>query len=91
MFFWLLAAALFNVFYKPARQGRKVAYLTVVSFVFLAIALGVLLLVHNEHGQKPAHGDKPTARIASILDLPLNDGSNQLFAARMARSAGGRA
>ncbi len=50
MLAWLVAAALFNVFYKPARHGRKVAYLTVVSFVFLAVVLGMLLLVNTQHG-----------------------------------------
>jgi len=50
MLSWLVAAALFNAFYKPARHGRKVAYLTVANFVFLLISLGVLMLVNTEHG-----------------------------------------
>jgi hypothetical protein len=50
MLAWLSTAAVFNAVYKPARQGRKVAYLTVVSFVFLVISLAVLLVVNNEHG-----------------------------------------
>src|SRR3954451_9641156 len=33
---WLLAATLLEWLYKPAQQGRKVAYLTVASFLFLA-------------------------------------------------------
>ena len=41
MFFWLLAAVVFSAVHHPARQGRKVAYLTVASFVFLAIMLAV--------------------------------------------------
>ena len=52
---WLIAASIFNAVYKPARKGRKVAYLTVVSFVFLAFSLMVLLLVKTEHsGRKSA-------------------------------------
>lgn len=50
MFGWLLAAAVFNGVYRPARRGRKVAYLTVVSFVFLVVVLCVLLLVDTQHG-----------------------------------------
>jgi ABC-type transport system involved in cytochrome c biogenesis permease subunit len=50
MFGWLLAAAIFSTVYRPARSGRKVAYLTVASFAFLAIALGVQLLLPSEHG-----------------------------------------
>lgn len=47
---WLVIAALFLLVYRPARQGRKVAYLTMVSFVFLATALAVALLVETRHG-----------------------------------------
>lgn len=43
LFLWLLSASLFEAFYKPARQGRKVVYLTVASFIFLALAFGFVL------------------------------------------------
>ncbi len=39
LFVWLLATACFELLYKPARVGRKVAYLTTASFVFLALVL----------------------------------------------------
>jgi hypothetical protein len=45
---WLVAALAFNWLYKPARQGRKVAYLTMASFGFLAIVLGLVL--YSQHG-----------------------------------------
>lgn len=47
---WLVAASLFAAAYRPARQGRKVAYLTVVSFLFLLFSLGVFLLLETSHG-----------------------------------------
>jgi ABC-type uncharacterized transport system permease subunit len=50
MLLWLVVASVFNGVYKPARRGRKVAYLTIVSFVFVAFAVGVLLLVDTKHG-----------------------------------------
>ncbi len=50
MFLWLLVAVLVNYFYRPARAGRKVAYLTLVSFVFLVVVLGVGLWLDTEHG-----------------------------------------
>ncbi len=53
MFAWLLAAAVFNASYRPARQGRKVAYLTIANFVFLVIVLAVFVLVDNQHGGQP--------------------------------------
>jgi hypothetical protein len=56
MLSWLLAATIFNAVYRPARRGRKVAYLTIVSFVFVAFALGVLLLVDTQHAPKLGSG-----------------------------------
>lgn len=51
---WLLAATLFEWFYKPARQGRKVVYLTLASFVFLVLAmLGVLSSPHGRVADSP--------------------------------------
>ena len=49
MLVWLIGAELFRLGYRPARGGRKVAYLTVASFVFLAISLASMLLVETEH------------------------------------------
>jgi ABC-type uncharacterized transport system permease subunit len=49
MLAWLILAELFRLTYRAARRGRKVAYLTVVSFVFLAISLAVLLFVETQH------------------------------------------
>jgi hypothetical protein len=43
LFAWLLAITVFETFYRPARQGRKVAYLTLASFLFLLLALGFVL------------------------------------------------
>jgi ABC-type uncharacterized transport system permease subunit len=51
MLAWLVAASIFSVVYRPARQGQKVAYLTVVSFLFLVLALAVLLVGNSEHGK----------------------------------------
>jgi ABC-type uncharacterized transport system permease subunit len=42
LFGWLLAATVFNLFYRPARRGRKVAYLVVASFLFLVLELGIV-------------------------------------------------
>jgi hypothetical protein len=47
---WMVAAALFNALYPPARLGRKVAYLTVATFAFLVIVLALRLSLPSEHG-----------------------------------------
>ena len=47
---WLAAALLFNWLYKPARRGRKVAYLTMASFGFLAIVL--CLVLFSQHASE---------------------------------------
>jgi ABC-type uncharacterized transport system permease subunit len=50
MLVWLVAAETFRLVYPAARRGRKVAYLTLASFVFLVIALGSLMLLDTVHG-----------------------------------------
>ena len=62
---WLIAVLAFEYSYKPARQGRKVAYLTVASFVFLALVLGVVILGQHAAGDSAAI-QKP---LTSLLPL----------------------
>jgi ABC-type uncharacterized transport system permease subunit len=52
MMLWLFAAEVFRLVYPAARQGRKVAYLTLASFVFLVIALTSFTLLDTVHGPK---------------------------------------
>ncbi|RIK78581.1 MAG: cytochrome C assembly protein [Planctomycetota bacterium] len=47
---WLVAVSIFGAVYKPARNGRKVAYLTLASFAFLLMVLAVLLFAPSQHG-----------------------------------------
>lgn len=60
---WLIGALAFEICYKPAQQGRKVAYLTLASFVFLGLVLGVILLVPSRHAKA---AEAPAASSASI-------------------------
>ena len=63
MFAWLLLSTLIGCFYRPAREGRKVAYLTLVSFVFLVIALSTGLFLNTRHpGAKPDRSRQPAAK-----------------------------
>ncbi|MBX3414931.1 MAG: cytochrome c biogenesis protein CcsA [Pirellulales bacterium] len=57
---WLVAVTVFNTFYKPARTGRKTAYLTLASFVLLVLALGISLLGESGHGGAPARDAIPS-------------------------------
>jgi ABC-type uncharacterized transport system permease subunit len=50
MLVWLIAAETFRLVYPAARRGRKVAYLTLASFVFLVVALALFVLVDTVHG-----------------------------------------
>jgi ABC-type uncharacterized transport system permease subunit len=60
LFTWLLLVILFESFYRPARQGRKVAYLTMASFVFLGLAL--VMVLFSRHGTEYRHtGSSPDA------------------------------
>jgi ABC-type uncharacterized transport system permease subunit len=65
MFFWLLAAVLLSVAYRPARQGHKVAYLTVASFVFLVIMLAAGLLMNSRHWGRGERGKNDEFRMMS--------------------------
>jgi ABC-type uncharacterized transport system permease subunit len=47
---WLVAAEVFRWVYPAARQGRKVAYLTLASFVFLVVTVISFALVDTAHG-----------------------------------------
>jgi len=65
MLVWLIAAEVFRLVYPAARGGRKVAYLTLASFVFLVIALASFTLLDNVHGSRRTtlrydHSDMPS-------------------------------
>jgi ABC-type uncharacterized transport system permease subunit len=53
LFAWLLVSSGISLVWRPAREGRKVAYLTIVSFLFLLIALAMVLSVNTRHGAAP--------------------------------------
>jgi ABC-type uncharacterized transport system permease subunit len=60
IFFWLLGAVVIIHVYKPARQGRKVVYLTMISFLFLVLALAVGLTLGTQHGGGKKHDSTDT-------------------------------
>ncbi|MCE9607429.1 MAG: cytochrome c biogenesis protein CcsA [Planctomycetia bacterium] len=62
---WLAAASTFVVVYKPARQGRKIAYLTIVSALVVVVSLGLGRLLPSGHGA-PKH----RSGIAAIVCPP---------------------
>lgn len=43
LFIWVVGACIFEMVYQPDRQGRKVAYVTLVNFVFLVLVLSLVL------------------------------------------------
>ncbi len=58
LFLWLLATTVFSVVYKPARQGKKIAWLVTVSFLFLLVELMIVLQFGHA---------TPIAEVASAL------------------------
>ncbi|MDX1962964.1 MAG: cytochrome c biogenesis protein CcsA [Pirellulales bacterium] len=46
---WLICALLFCALYRPAQRGRKVAYLTIASFLFLMVSVLLGLVFKSEH------------------------------------------
>lgn len=67
---WMIVVAVFNFSYKPARQGRKVAYLTFGSFLFLAMTLGALLAGHDPGSREQAEKDRFDPAIRQTGDAP---------------------
>ncbi len=68
LFAWLLAVVTFEVCYKPARQGRKVAYLTLASFLFLLLVLGFVLLGQHATDQSAAVEETPFSLAIDRVD-----------------------
>lgn len=69
MFLWVVVVGIFNAVYKPSRHGRKVAYLTLATFVFLLFHLGVSLLYPTEHGSKAS--ETSASRAGTVIGQRL--------------------
>lgn len=78
---WLAAAAIFQLGYRPARQGRKVAYLTIASFLVVVVVQLFGFLLPSEHGApakktgragEQENGRHQTAFISPSPILPLS-------------------
>ncbi len=65
MVMWLVSAAVFHLVYRPARRGRKVAYVVVTSFIFLALELTIVLA--TQHGSNDTPQSERLGNIAEIL------------------------
>ncbi len=55
LFLWLLAATIVSTFYKPARRGRKVAYVVTISFIFLLLELVIVWQVGHATDRRAFH------------------------------------
>lgn len=70
LFGWLAAMGVFNTVYRPARQGRKVAYLVLASFFFLVIVLAIVLFAPSQHALGPAAAEQATAKAPISKEAP---------------------
>ena len=68
LFLWLLAATIVNVLYKPARRGRKVAYVVMISFVFLLLELVIVWQVGHATSEQTA-SIEPIALLLNYFNL----------------------
>jgi hypothetical protein len=68
MMAWLIAAGLFSGLYMPAQRGRKVAYLTVASFLFLIASLVIRFAFNSQHSTQVNESAKSTASISFQSD-----------------------
>ena len=65
MFLWLLTASIFSLIYRPARQGHKVAYLVVVSFLFLAIELVIVWQADHANAIQSSSPEQQTTEVST--------------------------
>lgn len=84
---WLALASLFESFYKPARAGRKVAYLTLASFIFLALALGFVLFGRHASAERPAAKHKAIDEPRVAHDFTMTASAAPVSADRLPRFA----
>lgn len=47
---WLVAATVMARFYRPTHTGRKLAWMTIIAFLLMAISLGSMLSRGTQHG-----------------------------------------
>lgn len=59
---WLAAAIGVGIFYRPVLQGRKIALLTFISFILLAIVLLAGLRPTSRHWDRDVQHNRPTIR-----------------------------
>ena len=71
---WLVAAAALNAWYRPAREGRKVALLTVATFAFLLMVLALMLLAPGGHGAQSSESNAAKPPAASPRQDPVRPG-----------------
>lgn len=65
LFSWLLLVSIFSFCYQPSRQGRKVAYLVIASFLFLVLELAIVWWV----GHATASSKSKVARHSKISSI----------------------
>lgn len=66
---WLLGIAIFHATYPPARFGRKVAYMTIGSFVFFGIVLAIIWSMPSNHGS----GSQPLRIETAMIELNVDE------------------
>jgi uncharacterized membrane protein YidH (DUF202 family) len=83
---WLVVATTVEFFYRPARQGRKISYLTLASFGFLVLAMtGVLGTGHggtpsgdrDDRDRSPSQPEIDATQSAAPSPRPLSPGGGE--------------
>ena len=70
LFAWLFCVTLFEWLYRPARQGLKMAYLTLASFLFLMLALSFVLVGEHAGDKRDSHREAVPAVEPSASSQP---------------------
>lgn len=68
---WQTAATTFLSLYKPARQGRKTAYITIATALVVLLSLGLGHLLPSTHGA-PRKTEDQRLKTEVKLSLPAS-------------------
>ena len=78
MFAWILMHTVILLVYRRSRRGRKVAYLTFVSFLFLVLALTIAVMVKTQHGRRRAAEPQQTRLLIEDFKLQISNFKSQI-------------
>lgn len=84
LFVWLGASLSVGLVYRPLREGRRVVFLTAVSFIFMLVVFVLVAMGLTQHGRQRGSGalpGRPTISVPQTRKIPPGPGERHLSGA----------